>query len=436
MKFKTVALIVVLAIIFTLFVAFFNNAENRQVLNESFTLLGYQLSVIKCIALIAVISAVLPSLYFSVKWAKLSRHASSAARDKGSLSADQQTARLAREQYDHGRNEDALDTCGDLDLPDALLLRGRILVESGRPGEAEAYLNKCFNEHANPLAGYLLAQALIGQDKSPVEILRALIVGSAGPARRAWSMLLDHYDRSGMWNECIGIIKEMIAADPDGPQPNLSTYRYEWVASQEDLPARKAIEHYQQILKESPGLVPVNLALGETYLSSGAVEKAFDIFERAFEKTGNPVFLDRLEDYYLEQGRPEDAIQIYRQLLIRKGSPLIKFQLGKLYHKLEMLDESLEMLEPLRTVLGHIPGYLLILAELEARRERYDGAMADLLKLVRNQGYDGENFVCTFCDTPHTNWQARCDQCRQWDTINLEVALVHHEALPTAPLYY
>src|SRR5690606_21771730 len=103
---------------------------------------------------------------------------------------------------------------------------------------------------------------------------------------------------------------------------------------------------------------------------------------------------------------------------------------------LEMMDESLRLLEPLKSQLSAVPGYLSYLADLHARRQRPDLAIGLLKSLVRENGFHGEDFICTTCSTRYKAWQARCGQCRAWDTITLEVGTVKAETLSNAPLYY
>jgi lipopolysaccharide biosynthesis regulator YciM len=285
-------------------------------------------------------------------------------------------------------------------------------------------------------AAYLLADARTKLDDSPEPILRELIRKSPSKAHEAYQRLMAFADHRRQWQMCLDLAAEMKAVGIAYDAQKLLGYRYEWIQAQPDLPPKKCIERYQQILKDAPDFAPASLALADTYMMVQAEEKAFRVYEHAFEQTRNPIFLDRIERYYLEQGRPEDAIQIYRQLLVSMGGPLIKFQLGKLYYKLEMLDDSLEILEPLRGHLGHLPGYLLCLADIKARRNRHDEATEDLKSLIQHRGDQGEDFVCDHCSAHYPEWQARCDQCSRWDRIRLEASLVKTEPVSTSPLYF
>ncbi len=436
MKLKTAALLIFVGIAIIIPTFFITNSHNHEILIQEFLFTGFSFSVIGTMVFLIILAAVIPSIYFTLKYTQLLKHNRSLEKQRGVVDASQQESDEIRLCFFHGRYDRVLELLAERDDPTSLLLRARAHLVLDDAVSAESLLKKAFAENGHVEAGYLLAETLIDRGQSPLDTLNALIHQDGGNTPRAWNLMLRYYDRREMWTECLATLEEIRGRGLDTDPALWPAYRYQVTHSDDGLPHKKAIESYQQILKDAPDFVPANLALADTHMANGSVEKAFRIFEQAFAKTLNPVFLERLEHFYLEQGRPEDAIRIYRELMIKIGGPLIKFQLGKLYFKLEMMDESLEMLEPLGSALDHIPGYLYYLAELKARRQRPEEALDDLRKLVLRYGFSGEDYICTHCRTAYKTWQARCGQCRKWDTITLEAGLVTEEEIPFNPISY
>ena len=436
MKLKTALLLVASIVVIWVLYAFFNHEINSGIFASNFFFLGYSFSVLYSFLVAMMLAAVVPSLYFSIIYHRLLNERKHLEKGRSQSLQSRRNYEKARDLFHHGALDLVPETLGNDETPDGLLLKAKALRGSGDREGAVKLLRQCLKQEAPAEAAYLLVRLLEEVEQPNLDVLRGLVEGDPEHAVKAYGLLLDHYDRRGQWSACLETLQRMKDSGVPLPEGREAAYRYEWIRSRDNWPNKRIIEGYQQVLKEAPHFVPANLALGDTYMAEGSVEKAFRIYEQAFAQTRNPVFLDRLENFYLELGRPENAIQVYRELLVKLGGPLIKFQLGKLYFKLEMLDESLGVLEPLKGALGHIPGYLFYLAEIKARRDRMDEALGDLKQLVRQRGFEGQDFKCVRCETEYTAWQSRCEKCRRWDTITLEAGLVSAEAVSTAPLYY
>ncbi len=436
MKPKTIFLLVLFGLLTFCAYLFIRNEENLRIFNGELNFLGMRFLVINGIVAALLVALLLPSIFFSLKYRQLSKHAKSLQRSIQSGADARKQAQVTRDLFHHGRFEEAL---ARLDQPQSGLdriLKARLLEALDRPQEATPLWKQAYYEDQQVEAGYLLADNLERLETDPEEVLKSLAESDAKHALKAWTRLLAYYDKQGLWRECLEVAEKLKALGQEIPKIQWLGYRFESIGDQDRLPLKARIDQYRQILKIAPDFVPAHLALGDTYMSADSVEKAFKTFENAFAKTRNPIFLDRLERYYMEAGRPEDAIQVYRQLMVKWGGPMINYHLGKLYFKLEMMDESLRVLEPLRGSLSKVPGYLFILAELKSRRERSDEALEDLKELVRNGGFVPRDFLCGNCNTRYVSWRARCGNCRQWDRINMETELLRVEPAAQSPLYY
>lgn len=437
MKAKTALLIAVIALVIVVPALFFAEPQNKEILGQSFAFLGMQFPVGRSLMMVFVLAAVLPSLYFSAKMIKIIRQNKASDRISHQNQKVHDELEQAQAFYDHGDLEAVVDALDNHNTPAAVYLRAKARAGLGEREQAKTDLRDNFLEAEHTPSGYLLAQCMEEDGENPLEVLQAIIRKEGDQARAARMKLLQAYDRMEDWEACHRLAGEITAAGEELPPEQNAAYQYENILRQaSEMPVKKQIEAFQTILRHVPDFVPANLALGDAHMASGNVEKAFQVYEHAFLETRNPVFLERFEAYYLEQGRPEDAIQIYRELLVRIGGPLIKFQLGKLYFKLEMADDSLEVLEPLETTLGHIPGYLFYLAELKVRRGRYQEALDYFKKLAEAQGFRGEDYICGHCQTAYQNWQRRCTTCRHWGSITLEAGLVSVEKVPQNPIHY
>ena len=436
MKPKTVLIILAVTLIVLIPYLFIRESQNQDLLMNQFIYLGYEFSVLQGFVLTLIVSVLAPSLYFTAIYMRLlkrNRALQKAGDDSGS---ERDTRREAAVLLAHGMAQQALDKVSGQEEPEAQLLAARANLALGNEEAAAPLLAKAFEEGGSDEAGYLLAECYRGTGTAEVDILMRLTARSPDKARRAYLMLMETYERNANWKGALDLVADMRNKGMDAPEHKVPAYRYELVRAQAaEQPPKKTIEGYQHILKEAPHFVPANLALGETYLVSGAMEKAFRVFEQAFESTGNPAFLDRLERFYLDQDRPEDAIQIYRQLLVKHDTPLIRYKLGKLYYQLEMLDESLEQLEPLAKQ-QDLPPVLVMLAEIKARRFRAEEALEDMLRFAREQQTLSGEYVCENCETRHAGWSARCEHCGYWDRITHLAARVKTELPAQAPLYY
>ena len=437
MKPRTVLILLAITLIVLVPYLFIRESQNQDLLMQQFVYLGYPISVLQGLVLTLIVSILAPSLTFTRIYMRLLGQNRALKKSDDQTGGQRQARQDAAVLLAHGMAQQALELVQDQNDAEAQLLAARANLALGNDEAATPLLAKAFEEGGLDEAGYLLAQCYQGTGNAEADILMRLVARAPDKARRAYLMLMTTYEKAANWKGALDLAADMRNKGMDVPEKKILAYRYEWVRAQtDDLTPKKTIEGYQQILKEAPHFVPANLGLGEAYLANGAMEKAFRVFEQAFETTGNPAFLDRLERFYLDQSRPEDAIQIYRQLLVKHDTPLIHYKLGKLYYHLEMLDEALEQLAPL-TGLSGLPAVLVMLAEIKSRRFRAEEALDDLLRLAREQDVICGEYVCDNCETTHAGWSARCEHCGNWDRITHAAARVNKSEVPAqAPLYF
>ena len=410
MKPRTALMILVVGGLLLLPYLFIREPENQALLLQEFTYLGMRFTVVRGLVVALILAAVLPSLWFSLA---LMRMARSRAKERAEITAARSSTRTeAASLLAHGRPEAALEQLGEADDPESLVLRGRAFLAVGNREAAVGPLTTAYDEHGSVAAGYLLAEAH-GDDGAL--ILQQIIDAAPDNALRAYRDLLRHAERIGDWQRAIDLIEAMRRHDLPCLDEALPSYRAALIREQTELPAKKRIERYQHILKKAPDHVPANVGLGELYLAEGMPDKAFRLFEQAFVSSKNPVFLDRMVSYTLDQDRPDDAIQLVRRMAAQHDTPALHYQLARLTFRLEMLDEALEVLAPLEPLLGDLPGYRIMTAEIKARRDRPEEAFADLHGLFEHTGI--ASYRCASCANETEQWAARCETCGTWDRI-------------------
>lgn len=190
-----------------------------------------------------------------------------------------------------------------------------------------------------------------------------------------------------------------------------------------------AIEIIGGILEEEPDFLPARILLGEAYLEVGDESAALDVWRQGFDETGSPVFLQRLEDHFIEQEDPMRAIETLREIIAQASNDVLaRFFLGRLYYRLEMLEEAERTLQPLGESVEKSPTYHFILARIRERRGEMGRAASSYRRCVRQLGLATSRFRCRSCGTSWEEWHDRCDRCGLWNSV--ELALEHEQLDP------
>ncbi len=159
--------------------------------------------------------------------------------------------------------------------------------------------------------------------------------------------------------------------------------------------------------------------LGELLRETGKSKDAIRVWRRGFEKFGEIIFLNKLEDLYLSQEHPRGIINLYLEAMEKNpDNIIIPFFYARLCLRLEMIDEALDKLEEMDINLSNHASYHYLLAEVHAHRGDYETAMGEYRKGLKLEG--GAYYVpylCTNCQKEIKNWLPRCPECGQWGTF-------------------
>ena len=180
----------------------------------------------------------------------------------------------------------------------------------------------------------------------------------------------------------------------------------------------KARRYFRGAIKRDKQFLPGYIGLGETLIREGKIKAAGEILEKAYLKTGNIIILHRLEELYLDQGEPAEIIRTYQEAIQRDPrNPALKFYLGKLYYRLEMVDEAYDLLSTLEGPQEHMADYHKIMANLYLRKQHMDYAIEELKRALRFKKRVVVPYVCTRCRQESEEWGGRCPQCGWWNSL-------------------
>lgn len=181
----------------------------------------------------------------------------------------------------------------------------------------------------------------------------------------------------------------------------------------------EARRFFKSILKLDKGFIPAHLGLGETLIKDGKTKNACELWEKAYETTTGLVLLRRLEDLYVELGEPERIIALYRRALERRATdPLLILHLGKLYQRLEMLDEAVDVLSSLEVPDGRFPDLHRLLGSLYLRQNNVSAALEQFTRGTQTD-LPVLPYRCTGCEHQASEWTGRCPRCKRWNTFQV-----------------
>ncbi|MGH7165244.1 MAG: hypothetical protein ACREIS_06945, partial [Nitrospiraceae bacterium] len=115
---------------------------------------------------------------------------------------------------------------------------------------------------------------------------------------------------------------------------------------------------------------------------------------------------------------PGEIIRVYQEAVQRNPQdPVLKFYLGKLYYRLEMIDEAFDLLSNLDGPPDQMSDLHKILANLYLRKQHMEEAVEELKKALGLKKRVIVPYVCTQCELESIEWSGRCRRCGQWNTF-------------------
>jgi lipopolysaccharide biosynthesis regulator YciM len=241
--------------------------------------------------------------------------------------------------------------------------------------------------------------------------------------------LRDLYHRMSQWQELCETQSKLLAnplssQEQEVEHRKLAGFKYELGRSLlEAGDMERAKKEFRGVIKLNRDFIPAYLGLGEVYLEDGKAKEAAELWEKAYKMTSSILLLHRLEDLYLKQGEPGKAIEIYKQAVTWKPQDTtLKFFLGKLYYRLEMVDEAFDILSTVDWGDKEFPDVHKLLGNIYLRRGSLGLAASEFKKAMGFKKQIIIPYVCSNCELKMNEWAGRCPNCGKWNTfgVNLE----------------
>ncbi|MEW6675727.1 MAG: tetratricopeptide repeat protein [Nitrospirota bacterium] len=238
----------------------------------------------------------------------------------------------------------------------------------------------------------------------------------------------DILERQDRWDDLVFVQKSILRnehaeKDRNREQQNLIGYKYEYGRhSLENGELEKAKRAFRTVLRIDRDFIPATLGLAEVLLREGETEEAINLLEKSYEQTSSMITLSRLEDLLISLGEPSRLIRIYKNNLSKNPQDLvIKFFLGKLFYRLEMIDDAFEILTSIDTGGAVYPELHQLIGNLYMRRNQLERAVHEFKKAVDIKRTVRLTYCCRDCGYPSSEWSGRCPACKNWGTFQFNL---------------
>ncbi|MBS0184422.1 MAG: tetratricopeptide repeat protein [Nitrospira sp.] len=180
----------------------------------------------------------------------------------------------------------------------------------------------------------------------------------------------------------------------------------------------KARRYFRGAIKKDRSFLPAYIGMGEILLHEGKTKDAVEILKKVYSRTRSVIILHRLEELFLDQGEPSEIIRVYQEALQQDPhNPILQFYLGKLYYRLEMVDEAFDLLSTIEGPQDHLLDYHKIMANLYLRKQHFEEAIVELKKALNFKKRVVVPYICTQCQQESIEWTGRCRRCAKWNTL-------------------
>ena len=235
-------------------------------------------------------------------------------------------------------------------------------------------------------------------------------------------------EKQGRWDDLVYLQKAILKhehteKDKKREHQNLVGYKYEYGRhSLENNQLEKAKKAFKTVLRLDKDFIPATLGIAEVMLREGESEEAVNLLENTYEHTASMIVLARLEDLLISLGEPGRLISIYKSSLSKKpDNPLTRFFLGKLFYRLEMIDDAFETLAGMETWGIAYPELHQLLGNIYVRRNQLEKAVNEYRKVVDIKKTLRLPYCCPQCGYSSEEWSGRCPDCGHWDTYQLNL---------------
>ncbi len=229
------------------------------------------------------------------------------------------------------------------------------------------------------------------------------------------------------WGELIEIQKDILkrtsnSEEKSSEEKRLLGYTYEEAKSLLDVgELDRAKKMFKSILKSHNDFVPAHIGIAEVFIKKSHQKDAINYLKKTFEETGSLIVLATLEEIILEQEDPSKIISIYKKALSqRPDDSILKYFLIKLYYRLEMLDDALELIESIDNQKLY-PQLDKIRGAIAIKRGHFEEAAQIFRGIVDMKRALKLPLCCSECGVLSDEWHGRCPACGNWDSLYFNI---------------
>jgi len=168
------------------------------------------------------------------------------------------------------------------------------------------------------------------------------------------------------------------------------------------------------LLRQAPDFTPGYMALGALRAREEGPSAGLETYQSGYEHTRDESLLPPIENLlivHLED--PRGAIDYFTRLVDRDPKSLrLRYWLGRVYERLEMIDDAVQVLGELEEAVEGFPELQALLVRINLRRRDHAQALEAL-----GEGSPPVPYACRACRTPAEGWAPRCDACGRWGTV-------------------
>ena len=329
-----------------------------------------------------------------------------------------------------------------------LIKIGEVLRGQERYGEAIEYHHKAHHlkeDNTRPLYSLVDDYEAKG-DMDQARVVLGKIIAINKNSVAAWRKLRSVHMKEGNWKKAQEAHDRAVKrSGPNDPQysddqRNGIGIRYEIASARlGEGKAREAVGLLRRIIKDDGRFIPAHVKLGKAFAEQGNEAEACQAWFSGFEATGSPIFLTVLEEYYLQREEPLAAIEALKRCIAScQSDTLPRFFLGKLYFRLEMLDDAQSVLSSLKGRASYAPTLHYLLGRIHERRSNHAAANEEYRRVIKETDLVQLEYRCRACDETLMSWADRCPGCGDWQAIEVnfreEISLEEHGLAP-APIY-
>jgi lipopolysaccharide biosynthesis regulator YciM len=333
------------------------------------------------------------------------------------------------------RDEEARDALQailkeDPEYIDALLRLGDLAFRNEEFESALGYYKNARDISPRSIQALLAMDAVFektGRDDSALKIIDE-IIDIDGDNLTALYRRQALLEKEGRWDELLILQKNIVKLvqndrEKQREEKKLLGFNYEYGrASLESGDIEKAEKAFRNLIKMDAAFLPAYLALAEVMVARRENEEAINFLEKSYDTLCSTVILARLEDLLIAEGEPGRLLRIYQNAISKAPRESgLKFVLGKLYARLEMVDDAIETLEAIDSGAYSNPELHEVKADLYRKRNQTGRALDELRKASEMRRSDRLVFKCGACGIRTSEWSGRCPGCRVWNVLTLDV---------------